>query len=118
MSNVTQQPVSKPKPVRMLLSIAAASTAVAGGLPLLTPDSLDWIGPACGLLGLVLTVAVGTYTEGQVVPVQNVAVQRNDETGDLVAGKAAAVPTGTVVEEPVAAGESPYGPSPAPGLPQ
>lgn len=112
MSNQIQTPVSKPRPVRLLLSIAASSTAVAGGLPLLTPDNLDWIGPACGLLGLVLTVAVGTYTEGQVVPVQNVAVQRNDETGDLVAGPAAVLATGRVVEEPVAAGPSPYSPPP------
>lgn len=70
--------VSKSKPVRLLASVAAGSTALAGGLPLLTPDQYDWIGPAVGLLGLVITAGLAVWTEGNVVPVGNVAVRALD----------------------------------------
>lgn len=90
--------VSKSKPVRLLTAVAAGSTALAGGLPLLTPDNLDWIGPAAGLLGLVLTVALGVYTGQSVTPWEDVAVKATPE-GKLVAGPAAEnLPNGASVQ--------------------
>lgn len=90
--------VSKSKPVRTLTAIAAASTAVAGGLPLLTPDRFDWIGPALGVLGLFLTVAMGVYTGQNVTPWPDVAVKATPN-GVLVAGPAAEnLPNGAQVQ--------------------
>jgi hypothetical protein len=90
--------VSKPKPVRLLLAVAAGSTTLAGGLPLLTPDGLDWIGPAAGLLGLVITTAVAVYTEQAVTPWEDVAVKATPG-GRLVAGPAAEnIPNGAAVQ--------------------
>jgi hypothetical protein len=88
---------SKSKPVRLLLAVAASSTAVAGGLSLLTPDRFDWIGPAAGLLGLVITAGVAVYTEQSVTPWADVAVKATPG-GRLVAGPAAeSIPNGTSV---------------------
>jgi len=89
--------VSKSKPIRLLLAVAAGSTALAGGLPLITPDDWDWTGPAIGLLGLVLTVAVGKYTEDNTTPWEDVAAKVTPE-GEVVAGPAAVQRTGSTVE--------------------
>jgi hypothetical protein len=90
--------VSKSKPVRMLAAVAAGSTALAGGLPLLTPDKFDWIGPSLGLLGLVITAAMAVYTEQSVTPWAEVAVKATP-TGKLVAGPAAEnLPNGVSVQ--------------------
>lgn len=89
---------SKSKPVRLLAAIAAGSTALAGGLPLLTPDKFDWIGPAVGLLGVVITAGMAVYTEQSVTPWEDVAVKATP-TGKLVAGPAAEnLPNGAGVQ--------------------
>ena len=87
---------SKSKPVRLLASVAAASTALAGGLPLI-PGVPTWVGAAVGLLGLCLTVGIGKYTEDSVTPWVDVAVKKT-ESGDMVAGPAAEQRTGAAVD--------------------
>lgn len=88
---------SKSKPVRLLASVAAGSTVLAGGLPLLTPAQYDWIGPAAGLLGLVITAGLAVYTEQSVTPNDAVAA-RALPSGDVVAGDASPVKTGAPVD--------------------
>lgn len=89
---------SRSKPVRTLYAVAAGFTALAAGLPLLTPDGLDWIGPAIGLAGIVITVALGVYTQENVTPWDEVAVKATP-TGKLVAGPAAEnIPNGAGVK--------------------
>lgn len=90
-------PVSKSKPVRILAGVAASALVVSNGLPLLTPDRFDWIGPALGLLGLAITAGVAAATEGQVTPTEDVAVKRAGD-GQLVAGPASIITTGAAVE--------------------
>ena len=88
--------VSVSKPVRTLYAVAAGATAVSAGLPMLTPDRFDWIGPALGLLGIVITVAMGKYTEGSVTPWEDVAAKQTP-SGRIIAGPAAHQPTGSAV---------------------
>lgn len=89
-------PVSESKPVRVLAAIAAGASAAAGGLPLI-PGVPTWVGAAVGLLGVVLAVAVGKYTEGQVTPTENVAAQVLP-SGKVVAGDGSQdIPTGSPV---------------------
>lgn len=96
---------SKSKPVRTLAAIAAGSTALAGGLPLLTPDQFDWIGPAVGLLGIVITAGLAVYTEQNTTPWEDVAVKATP-TGKLVAGPAAEnLPNGAAVKVQGVAGQ-------------
>lgn len=97
--------VSQSKPVRVLAGVAAGALAVAGGLPLLTPDEFDWIGPALGLLGIGIVAGLGKFTEDKVTPTENVAA-RQLPSGMVVAGEASAVRTGVPVDvTPVAFGE-------------
>lgn len=94
---------SRSKPVRALYAVAAGATAVSAGLPLLTPDRFDWVGPALGLLGVVITVAMGKYTEGNVTPTEDVAVKRisTDDGYRYVAAPALpGVQDGLVVNKP------------------
>ena len=107
MSNV-QQPQSDSKPVVILGAVAAACTALVTALATagLPPVVLVVI----GAVAVVCTAVGGFLTQRKTVPVENVAVMRNDQTGDLVAGEAAVVPNGTVVDEPTPAGPSPYTP--------
>jgi hypothetical protein len=89
---------SKSKPVRLLFAVAGSATILAGGLPLLTPDRFDWIGPAVGLLGLVISGGVTIYTEQNTTPWEDVAVKATP-TGKLVAGPAAEnIPNGAGVQ--------------------
>lgn len=88
---------SKPKPVRLLAAVAAGSTALAGGLPLLTPDRFDWIGPALGLLGLVITAGLAKWTEDSVTPNENVAA-RVLPSGTTVAGDGTDIRNGVPVD--------------------
>jgi len=88
---------SKSKPVRLLAAVAAGSTVLAGGLPLLTPDQYDWIGPAAGLLGLVITAGLAVYTEQSVTPNDAVAV-RELPSGTLVAADASSIRNGEPVD--------------------
>lgn len=74
--------VSESKPVRILAGVAAGSTAVAAGLPLLTPDRFDWIGPALGLLGIAIVAGLAKFTEDKVTPLENVAVRKLAATPD------------------------------------
>lgn len=89
---------SKSRPVRVLAAVAAGATAATGGLAVI-PGVPSWIPAAVGLLGLVLTVAVGKYTEDQVTPYQDVAAMVSPTTpGQLVAGPASPVTTGRAVD--------------------
>lgn len=94
---------SPSRPVRTLAAITGSAAVIAGGLPLLTPDRLDWIGAAIGLAGAAIAAGVTKYTEGQVTPVENVEVRRipGDTPGApvrLVAGEASSIPTGVPVD--------------------
>jgi hypothetical protein len=96
---------SKSKPVRMLFAVAGSATILAGGLPLLTPHKFDWIGPAVGLLGLVISGGVTIYTEQNTTPWEDVAVKATP-TGKLVAGPAAEnLPNGAAVKVQGVAGQ-------------
>lgn len=88
---------SQSQPVLILGSVAAASVVLAGGLPPLTPDHLDWIGPAVGLLGLVVTAILTVLTRAKVTPNENVAA-RALPSGEMVAGDASPVPNGASVD--------------------
>lgn len=87
------------EPLLIWSSTLAALQVIAGGAAL-----GDVIGlKAAGLFILVVAaLQVGTsfYVRGQVTPTSTVAAQR-DPDGVLVAGPAAAAPTGTAVLEPV-----------------
>jgi hypothetical protein len=107
-------PVSESKPVRVLAGVAAGALVVAGGLPLLTPDRFDWIGPAIGLAGAALVAGLGKATEGKVTPTENVAA-RVLPSGQVVAGDASEIKTGApVTVEPTTAFGEPFDPPPAP----
>lgn len=88
---------SQSQPVLILGSVAAGAVVLATGLPPLTPDSLDWIGPAVGLLGLVATAILTFITRGKVTPNENVAA-RALPSGETVAGDASPVRTGAPVD--------------------
>ncbi|MET9313836.1 hypothetical protein ABZX12_18645 [Kribbella sp. NPDC003505] len=70
-------PVSQSRPVLILGGIAAGSLVLSNGLPPLTPEQFDWIGPAIGLLGLTITAVVTFITQGKVTPL----VDPRDEAG-------------------------------------
>lgn len=89
--------VSKSKPVRLLAAVAAGSITLGSGLPLITPDQYDWIGPAAGLLGLVITAGLAKFTEDKVTPNENVGA-RLLPSGDMVAGDAAPIRNGVAVD--------------------
>lgn len=88
---------SQSQPVLILGSVAAASVVLASGLPPLTPDNLDWIGPAVGLLGLVATAVLTVIIRGKVTPNENVAARQLPD-GGIVAGDASPVPNGASVD--------------------
>ena len=88
---------STPRPVLILGGVAAASLALSTGLPPLTPDEFDWIGPAVGLLGLTITAVLTPITQGKVTPTQNVAAQVLP-SGAVVAGDGTDIPTGVAVD--------------------
>jgi hypothetical protein len=92
-------------PVAVLGSVAAGALVISNGLPALTPDEFDWIGPAVGLVGLAITAGVTFWTRSQVTPVANVAAQVLP-SGQVVAGDATDIPTGAPVEvTPTTAGD-------------
>lgn len=117
MSELTAYPpsatVSKSKPVRLLAGVAGATVVLASGLPPLTPDAFDWIGPAVGLLGLVITAFLAKSTEDNVTPTEDVAVKRisTPEGRQYVAAPALlGVMDGTVLNKPTpVAGAEPSG---------
>lgn len=88
---------SQSQPVLILGSVAAASVVLASGLPPLTPDDLDWIGPAVGLLGLVATAVLTVITRGKVTPNENVGA-RLLPSGQMVAADAAPIRNGVAVD--------------------
>ena len=98
-------------PVAVLGSVAAGALVISNGLPALTPDEFDWIGPAVGLVGLAITAGVTFWTRSQVTPVEDVEVRRLPpvEPGEpvrLVAGEGSKIPTGAPVEvTPTTAGD-------------
>lgn len=88
---------SQSQPVLILGSVAAASVVLASGLPPLTPDQFDWIGPAVGLLGLVVTAVLTVLTKQKVTPNENVAA-RALPSGTVVAGDASPITNGAPVD--------------------
>jgi hypothetical protein len=109
-------PVSESKPVRTLYAISAGALVVAAGLPLLTPDQFDWIGPALGLVGAALVAGLGKFTEGKVRPVENVeATVHTTDSGErlVLAGEGSEIPTGApVTVEPTTAFGAPFDTTP------
>jgi hypothetical protein len=92
---------SQSKPVRWLYAVTASAAVIAGGLPQLTPDRLDWIGAAIGLGGLAIAAGVAKWTEGKVTPNENVAARVIETRAGVVktiAGPAAEQRDGTSVE--------------------
>lgn len=110
--------VSESKPVRVLYGVSASTLVVAAGLPLLTPDSFDWIGPALGLVGAAIVAGLGKFTEGKVTPVENVEahVTVTDSGKRIVtAGAGSDIPTGApVTVEPATAFGAPFDTPPTP----
>lgn len=90
-------PDSEAKPVRVLGAVAAGALVISTGLPVLTPAGLDWIGGAVGLVGLVVTAVVTSWTEGRVTPSENVEARRLP-SGRVVAGEGSAITTGAPVD--------------------
>lgn len=88
---------SQSQPVLILGSVAAAAVVLATGLPPLTPDNLDWIGGAVGLVGLVATAILTVVTRAKVTPNENVAA-RLLPSGTTVAGDAAPIQNGVAVD--------------------
>lgn len=88
---------SESQPVLILGSVAAVSVVLAGGLPPLTPDNLDWIGPAVGLVGLCATAVLTVLTKRKVTPNENVAA-RALPSGQVVAGEGSPITTGAPVD--------------------
>ena len=88
---------SPPRPVLWLGGVAAGALVLSNGLPPLTPDEFDWIGPAVGLLGLVITAVLTPLTQGKVTPTENVAAQVLP-SGLVVAGDGTDIPTGVAVD--------------------
>lgn len=115
MSTPVQVPTSTSKPVRLLAGVAGATVVLASGLPPLTPDAFDWVGPAVGLLGLVITAFLASSTEKQVTPWADVSSKVDPETGVQYAGPAAPgrIKVGDEVDVTSAA-PSQYGPSDPP----
>lgn len=103
------------KPVRLLYSIAAGIGTLVTVLSAVEAVP-RWVIIVVAGVGAVLTAILGRYTQSQTVPLANAKSIYIDSTGQTVAGPAAELKTGTVVEEPVAAGPSPY--TPSSGLPQ
>lgn len=100
---------SEPKPVRLLYSVAAAFAALTTVLAAI--DGVPrWLVAAIAGVSVVLTAGLGRWVQGQTAPWANVKALYIDESGKTVAGPAAELKTGTVVEEPVAVGPSPYSP--------
>lgn len=86
---------SESKPVRVLGATAAALLAVVSGLALI-PGVPGYVPAAVGVAGLGLTVFVSSLTENKTVPWQD-TVAKVTPAGKVIAGPAAAQPTGTTV---------------------
>ena len=101
---------STPRPVLILGGVAAGSLVLSNGLPPLTPDQFDWIGPAVGLLGLAITAGLTWVTQQKVTPTVNVAAQILP-SGQVVAGDGTEdIPTGApVAVTPTTAGDFRHG---------
>lgn len=95
-----QIPVSSAKPIRVLAGVAGATVVLSSGLPPLTPDAFDWVGPAVGLLGLVITAFLAASTEKQTTPWEDVSSKVDPDTGIQYAGPAApgVIKVGEVVD--------------------
>lgn len=93
-------PVSESKPVRVLGSVAAGGLVVAAGLPLLTPDAFDWVGPAVGLAAAAVVAGLTKFTENKVRPTENIeATVHVTDSGKrvILAGEGSEIPTGAPV---------------------
>jgi hypothetical protein len=88
--------VSESKPVRVLYAVAAGAGTLTTALVAI-PQVPRWVPIVTGVLGAVLTVALGRYTQGIVTPDENVAA-RQLPSGKVIAGPAASQPDGTSVK--------------------
>lgn len=93
MSSTDPAPASKSKPVLILGGIAAGCTALVGVLA-----TIDGVPPVvtaiiAGIATVSLAVA-GYLTQNITVPSKNVAARYVDQTGEVVAGPAAAMVAG------------------------
>jgi hypothetical protein len=90
--------MTKSRPVRVLASVAAGATAAAGGLAVI-PGVPGWVAGVVALVGVVLTVAVGKYTEDNTTPAQDVAAMVSPHNeGAFVAGPASPLRDGVAVD--------------------
>ena len=88
--------VSEAKPVRVLAAVAAMCVAAPSALAVI-PGVPGWVAAAVGAVGALILVGLGTYTEGQVVPDEDVLVKQTP-SGQAVAGTALeGVPNGATV---------------------
>jgi hypothetical protein len=100
------------KPVRLLYSVVAGLGTLVTVLAAI-PDVPRLVVIIVAGVAAVLTAALGRYTETKTVPLANTKSIYIDSTGQTVAGPAAALKTGTVVEEPVASNDTGKGWSPS-----
>lgn len=63
--------MARPRPVRILYGVAAGFGVLGSGLPALTPERYDWIGPAVGLTGLAILAGLAKVTEDKVTPLSD-----------------------------------------------
>jgi hypothetical protein len=92
---------SRARPVLWLGGVAAGALVLSNGLPPLTPDEFDWIGPAVGLLGLTITAVLTAATQQRVVPTENVEARAYvDDNGvrRVIAGEGSTIKTGEPVD--------------------
>ena len=98
MSNsLPPQMQSRSKPVRVLSSVAATSTALVTVLAALVAAGVNmpaWIPVVVGAVGTLIPIAVGEYTKGQVTPWEDVAAKKLPD-GTTIAGPAATLATGS-----------------------
>lgn len=92
---------TKPQPVLVLGAVTTFLTAIFGGLTTVAGLQKNiTLALVCGV-GMVVTAAINQakdfYVRGLVTPFSDTAAYR-DDSGDIVAGPAAAVPDGQPVE--------------------
>lgn len=89
---------SESKPVRLLYGIAAGAGAATTVLAAV-PEVPRWVLIVVAGVGVVLTAALGRFTEQQVTPWAEVAARTSGvNPGTFVAGPASPVKTGAVVD--------------------
>jgi hypothetical protein len=100
-NSIPAQQHSRSKPVRILSSIAAVCVAAVGVLGTMSSQGVQvptWLMAGVGAVGILLPIAIGEYTKGQVTPWEDV-VEKVTPSGQVIAGPASDQhETGTVVK--------------------